>query len=60
VVSRASARFAKARDFKMFVFGHKIPLKVVLTPYSKNVIMNQNLIFFKDTSFLMDISSNKL
>ena len=42
--------------FEIFAFGYQVPIKVLITPFSKNVIISKNLQYLKDYDMVVDIS----
>lgn len=42
--------------FEIFAFGYMIPIKVLITPFSKNVIVSKNLQYLKDYDMVVDIN----
>lgn len=42
--------------YEIFAFGYMIPIKVLITPFSKNVIVSKNLQYLSDYDMVVDIN----
>lgn len=44
--------------FEIFAFGYMVPIKVLITPFSKNVIISKHLQYLKDYDMVVDINQS--
>ena len=42
--------------FEIFAFGYQIPIKVLITPFSKNVIVSKHLQYLPDFNMVVDVN----